>query len=123
MNTDRPVVGSTNWASGINVLAGIWLIISPWVLGFGPHPAAIWNTVILGIVVLLFALSAMSSIYSGPSWWNVLFGIWLIIAPWVLGFAYLSTATTNSVVLGIIVGILGLVAASLKAAPGRRTTA
>lgn len=122
MNTDRTGVPAS-WASGLNVLAGIWLIISPWVLGFGNQPAAIWNTVILGIVVLLFALGAMSSFFSGPSWWNVVFGIWLIISPWVLGFAHLSTATTNAIVLGIIVGFLGLVAASAKAAPGRRTTA
>jgi len=122
MDSDRSVVPAT-WASGINVLAGIWLIISPWVLSFGGHPTAVWNSVILGILVLLFALGAMSSLFSGPSWWNVLFGIWLIISPWVLGFAELSAATTNAVVLGIIVLILGLVAATMKSAPGRRTTA
>jgi hypothetical protein len=122
MDSDRSVSPS-NWASGINVLAGIWLIISPWVLSFGGHPTAVWNSVILGIVVLLFALGAMSSKFSGPSWWNVVFGIWLIISPWVLGFASLSTAATNAVVLGIIVLILALVAATAKAAPGRRTTA
>ena len=28
------------WLSGINALAGIWMIISPWVLGFSTHPEA-----------------------------------------------------------------------------------
>jgi hypothetical protein len=41
------------WLSGINALAGIWMIISPWVLGFSTHPQATWSAVIIGIIVLV----------------------------------------------------------------------
>jgi len=109
--------------SGINAVAGVWLIISPWVLGFAGRSTAFWDTLILGIVVLLFALGAMGSRMAMPSWWNVVFGIWLIISPWVLGFGSLPTATANAVILGIIVLIVGLVTASAKGVPSRRTPA
>jgi len=44
------------------------------------------------------------------SWIEVLAGIWLIISPWVLQFSAEAGATYNSVILGLIVGIIGLVA-------------
>jgi hypothetical protein len=112
-----------SWASGINALLGLWLIISPWIVRFPDHPTALWNTLILGIVVLIAALYATRATEPGPSWANVVFGVWLIIAPWVLGFSALEGATTNSVVLGIIVGILGLCAGLAKSSPSRRMPA
>ncbi len=44
---------SMNWLSGINALFGIWLIISPWVIGFSHMSSATVSTVISGIVVLV----------------------------------------------------------------------
>jgi hypothetical protein len=41
------------WLSGINGLAGIWMIISPWVLGFSSEARATWSAVIVGIIVLV----------------------------------------------------------------------
>lgn len=42
-----------NWLSGINALFGIWLIISPWVLGFSHTTNVVVSCVISGIVVLV----------------------------------------------------------------------
>jgi hypothetical protein len=42
-----------NWLSGINALFGIWLIISPWVLGFTHTTNVTVSCVISGIVVLV----------------------------------------------------------------------
>jgi hypothetical protein len=42
-----------NWLSGINALFGIWMIISPWVLGFSHMSSATVSCVISGIVVLV----------------------------------------------------------------------
>lgn len=42
-----------NWLSGINALFGIWVLISPWVLGFSHMTAATVSCVICGIVVLV----------------------------------------------------------------------
>ncbi len=112
---DNPVVSysSARTASGINVLAGIWLIISPFVLGFWRVPAATWDNIIVGIVVLILAATRVA----GPartawaSWVNLILGIWLIISPWVLRIAEYPSPTWNNVILGIIVGILGIASA------------
>jgi hypothetical protein len=44
--------------SWINCLVGIWLIISPFVLGFTGVTAAMSNAIILGILVGIFGLWA-----------------------------------------------------------------
>jgi hypothetical protein len=93
-------------ASGaINVALGIWLIISPFVLGFEAHQAAKWNDIAVGIAVGLVALQGWSA-------FNVALGVWLIIAPFVLGFANLPTLLWNSVILGALVGIVAFTTGS-----------
>lgn len=53
------------WLNVINILAGIWLIVSPWVLGFTSNTTALWNAVILGIIVLVIAaVSAYGGAYA-----------------------------------------------------------
>lgn len=47
---------SQQWASFINGLAGIWLIIGPFIIGFN-HAVAYWNSIIVGIIVAWIAFS------------------------------------------------------------------
>ena len=42
-----------NW---VLVLAGIWLIISPWVLGYNTVTGAMGNNVVLGVIVGVIGL-------------------------------------------------------------------
>jgi hypothetical protein len=43
------------WEEWINLIAGAWVFVSPWVLGYYGQPAAMWNALIVG--ALVFALS------------------------------------------------------------------
>ncbi len=95
--------------SGINVVLGIWLIISPFVLAFTNNQTAKWNDIATGIAVALLALW-------GQSWWNVILGIWLIVSPFVLGFANAPTLLWNNVILGVLVGIVALASSSSRPA-------
>lgn len=100
---------ATVWASSLNIIAGIWLIISPFVLLYSSGTARI-NDIVLGIVIGVFALIRALSPGNptvGLSWLNVLWGVWLIIASFVLGYTS-PVARTNEIILGIIVLILAL---------------
>jgi hypothetical protein len=100
-------VKSVSW---VNVVLGIWLIISPYVLNFGQLQTAMCNNIAVGIAVGLIALTRATSNYpqTGASWLNVILGIWLIISPFALGFSSLLSAMWNNIILGIVVGILAL---------------
>ena len=100
----RPRQGGdrNNW---INVVLGIWVIISPFMLAI--HSSrAIWNNVIAGIVVCALALIRWGTHRPGLSWLNLILGIWVVISPFVL---FLNRAIMwNNVILGIIIAASAL---------------
>lgn len=94
-------------ASGLNVVLGIWLVIAPLVIYFA-SPAALWNEVIVGVILFGLALSRTSALrITWPSWVNLVLGAWLILAPFVLG-GNNTSAIWAQVVSGIVIGILAL---------------
>ncbi|RCG26232.1 hypothetical protein DQ384_30155 [Sphaerisporangium album] len=95
---------------GLTLLAGLYLAISPWVVGFFTGlPRLSVNNLITGLVVAALALgfaSAYGRTY-GLTWMLPILGIWTIITPWVI-----RSATTgsiwNNVVTGAVILLLGL---------------
>ena len=109
-------------ASGLTFLAGVWVVISAWVYGAIYTTGNAWNSIIVGILIAVLAAIRFFAPRSavGLSWINALLGIWMIISPWVFGYAGVNTARMwNSVVFGIIVLILSVwsAAATRGAAP------
>jgi hypothetical protein len=43
------------WEEWVNAALGAWLIVSPFLLGFSAIGAALWNQLIVGLVVLVLA--------------------------------------------------------------------
>jgi ABC-type molybdate transport system permease subunit len=101
-------------ASSINILLGIWLIIAPWVLGYAHLTTAQTNDIIVGIIVAIVAAVRSFGSYNmrGWSWINILAGIWLIIAPFVLGYSNNTTPLWNDIILGIVIAVLAWTAAA-----------
>jgi hypothetical protein len=95
--------GGQDWA---NIVLAILLFISPWVIGFSPDKAAAWNAWIVGVVIAVLAIAALSAFAVWEEWINLLLGLWLIISPWVLGFASDIHAMWTSVILGIIAALI-----------------
>lgn len=90
----------------INFLIGVWMIISPFILGYSTN-GAYWSQIITGVIVALASLARMAMPrMAWPSWINGIAGIWLIISPFVIGY---NTAAGywNSVIFGIILAVLG----------------
>lgn len=91
--------------SGINVILGIWLIVTPYVFSYTTS-AAKWNQTILGIVVLVLAALRLTALrQQWISFLNGLAAVWLVIAPFILSYNR-TVAYWNEVVVGIIVGVL-----------------
>ena len=93
-------------ASSINVIAGIWLIISPYIFGFGGTAIAL-NSVIFGIIIGVLALirtfTPMTTKWIG--WINIVLGLWILISPFVVGFTGMA-ALWNNIILGIIIIVM-----------------
>jgi hypothetical protein len=105
---DEERVSTREWSlsgnSWVNILLGIWIIASPFVLGF--HSKAMWNNVVVGVGVGVLALIRWGMHQPGWSWLNLILGIWLVISPFV--FFLSGAAMWNNVILGIIVAAFAL---------------
>jgi hypothetical protein len=70
--------------SWLALLAGAWVILSPWIWGYDDVDGAIAADVVTGLVVIVLALAAIVF----PALWalNLLAGLWLVVAPWIVGY-------------------------------------
>jgi hypothetical protein len=94
------------WQDGVNLLLAIWLLVSPWVLGFTMAQAAFYNTLALAVIIGVLAIAALVAFQEWEEWVGLALGLWLAIAPWALGFAGIAAATYNSVIVGLLVAAL-----------------
>ncbi len=102
------------WASWIDFALGLWLVISPFVLRFRELSSkATGDTIVFGLLIAAFSLwTALSNeAPSVASWLVMLFGVWMVISPFALGFRSLPRALSDSIVVGIIVLVLAIVKA------------
>lgn len=96
--------------SVLNIIAAIWMIISPFMLRFTGMQDAMWNSFIVGFAVLLLAWGRAANPvrYVGLSWLNFLLGVWSFISPFVLMYSAFPRPTWNNIVVGVIVAVLGI---------------
>ncbi len=112
-------IGSTGdqfiLASWATMAAGLWVLIAPWVLSFaGYAPNARANDLVLGALVASMGATRVFGNYrSGRlnqiiSGLTVLPGIWLIVAPFVLGYTDRIRPTRSDIISGVVIILFAL---------------
>lgn len=90
----------------INLLAGLWLFVSPWIYGSYEVPIA-WNNWIIGALIVVFAaIRLLSPIMRGASVVNLLLGALTIASPWIYGFTGDTGRFVNTLCVGVVVIVL-----------------
>src|SRR5689334_12141786 len=103
-------------------LLGLYCAASPWILHYTTsQPALVTHNLILGIAIGLLALgftTAPARMY-GLSWAMCAMGVWMVIAPWVVGSAPDTGVILNNIIIGALAFVLGLMCAgtAAKSAP------
>jgi SPW repeat len=93
-----------HWHDVASLVLGVWLVLSPFTLGFAG--AAVWITIVLGLFVVLFAVEGFVIPSYLEEWGEILLGLALVVAPWTVGYESVS-ATVSSTVSGILVILFG----------------
>jgi hypothetical protein len=98
----------------VQMALGVWLIFSPFILGFSGHRAAMWNNIAIGLLCLFLA--------AGSKWEDggvqaliVPLGIWLFMSPFVLGFSRASFVL-NNIIMAFVVISWGLISEGWRSA-------
>jgi len=58
------------WEEVVNILLGLALIVSPWVLSFSEQTTPMTNAVVVGLIVTALAVWAMLTETSVQKWWH-----------------------------------------------------
>ncbi|MEV0104866.1 SPW repeat protein [Nocardia sp. NPDC050799] len=97
--------------TGLLFLTGLYIAISPWVVGFNGLTTLTVNNLVCGIALAMLALG-FASVYGrthGIVWAAPLIGLWMILAPWIVSGNVDTTSTIwNNVVTGALALLLGL---------------
>lgn len=96
---------------GLVFLGGIWVAISPWVVGFSGTTPMAANDLIIGLVLALLALGYASAYgrTHNLAWVTPILGAWTIIAQWVVAGGGVATQgmIISNVITGGILTVLG----------------
>jgi hypothetical protein len=103
---------TARWQEWANFALGLWLAVSPWVAGYADHLAPTANASFLGLALALGS-HFQASRDEGSAWLHLAAGIWLVAAPFLLGFDALTVATATSISVGGFVAVLAASAVSM----------
>ena len=104
----RRTRGEDNRRKIVNALLGVWVVLSPWALGFQDTTTAMSNAVVIGLALIAAAMGAILVPRAWEEWTEGALGLWLIASPWVLGFSTQRQAMLGAVVTGVLVAALAL---------------
>lgn len=103
------------WPHFANMFLGVWLITSPFSLGYRSTPLEA-SDLVSGALVILFAALSLYPRFFWAQWVNSLVGVWLLAAPLIF-WAPTAGAYANDTLAGALV----IVFAILVPMPGMRT--
>lgn len=96
--------------SWVNFILGLWLIVAPFALVYRGISAALWDNVIVGIIVAVLAgwraLGKESVRMTVTSWAIAVLGLWTLAAPFALRYNGNAHAMWNNVIVGIVLAII-----------------
>ena len=87
---------------------GLWLIVSPFVLGTGQYPAVLWTCVIAGVIIGACAYVGGLPGQDWANWLGFTAAFALVVAPFYLDYAHIAPAKWNAGIVGIVAAALSL---------------
>lgn len=86
------------------LVLGAFIAVSPWVFAFR-YGAARLESAASGVLVVAIAIAALIAFADWEEWAMLALGLWLIVAPWLLGFP-VAAAMKIHVGIGLLIAYL-----------------
>ena len=92
----------------VNLLLGTILFFSPWLFSLSAGaPRQVAS--IIGLFIAVLSIAALAAFAVWEEWLNLIAGLWLVAAPWLLGFE-----DNNAVIVDVVIGIVVVVLATFE---------
>ena len=96
------------WQDWVTVVIGVLFFITPFAFGAAANQSAAWTAYAGGVLLGIAGLWSLSSLANQFSEWaEVVIGILVFIAPWVLGFTGLTPIAWSAWIAGVFAVLLG----------------
>lgn len=103
------------WAQVFNVLLGVWLMISPYILHFDSAPYTTAHVV--GPIVIVLGVVSCRSVTRIFRYLTLLPALWLMLAPWFLHF-HPGVPLANEVLTAIAITICAVIPGRVRQRTG-----
>lgn len=100
------MIGMARWSQIPLLVLGLWLIVSPFSLGYRSLPM-IWSDIISGLLVMALGAIAFRTGRAWAAWANTFVGLWLAFAPLVF-WAPDAAAYANDTLIGGLVAVFAV---------------
>ncbi len=97
---------SLPWGLIASSVIGVWLMFTR--LAFGSSGAMANSDHLMGALIVTVAVMAFAEVARPLRFINIVFGAWLIVAPWLLGGVGNTWAVVNSIACGALIILLSL---------------
>ena len=100
------------WTDWMISLAGAWLAVAPFVLGYDSlSSSATVEAIAVGVLVVAFAAwgAYQAAARRNIDYVLMLLGGWSIVAPFALGYNAVEFARNNDIVVGLVVAVMALI--------------
>lgn len=105
---------SAQLTDSLLVLAGLFVALSPWIVGFHDVSVALaMNNLVIGLAIAILAVGYAAAFDRTHrlAWVCPLLGAWTIVAVWLVSGTVMATETVlTNVIAGAVVLLLGLAA-------------
>lgn len=91
---------------------GVWLLVSPFLLGYAANVEATLTAVTVGALLMLTTQLVIARPARWAEYFNLIMAALLIASPFIFGFSSLAAATINSIATGVLLAgfcVIGLV--------------
>ena len=87
----------------LSLALAVNLFFAPWVLDFTAETAAAWTAWGTAVAIIAICIAAIVEFAEWEGWLGLVLGLWLVVAPWLVGFTNVVVARWTHVVLGLLV--------------------
>ncbi|MEV7098458.1 SPW repeat protein [Amycolatopsis sp. NPDC051045] len=98
-------------AAGLVLLAGLYLVLAPWIAGFGGAGVLALSDTIVGLVLIALAIARAATRRVRLLGWVVpVLGAWVALSPWLLRHAGETPPSTAALIGNVVAGVVVVVA-------------
>jgi len=95
------------WQDWLNLVVGIWILVSPWALNVTDNAPATRTAVAVGFLVIVCEVFTFWSLRFLEDWINILLGAWLVISAWLVDISA-PVARANFIAGGVVLLLLAV---------------